>query len=145
MKLNWGSGIAIFYGLFVLVMVGAVIKASQLGVDLVQEKYYDADIAYEEFRQKRENAKALESQPQVQVLNRSETLVLDFKGLWVDVKGTVRLYRPSDKYADLTFPLRLEDKTMSLSTEKLKKGRWKVILDWKGDGEPYYMETDIVL
>ena len=144
-KLNWGNGIAIFYTLFVLVMVGAVIKSSQMGVDLVQEEYYDADIAYESFRQKRANAQNLEVSPSVAVHHESQFISIDFEDIWSNVKGTVQLYCPSDQDADMTYQIELHNGQMNLPISDLKKGRWKVILNWEGDGVPYYSENNIVI
>jgi hypothetical protein len=144
MKLNWGTGIAIFYGIFVVIMVIAVVKSSQLGVDLVQEKYYDADIAYESFRVKRSNALSLEHPPQIQVFHKKGFIELDFESS-NSVTGTVKLYCPSDKYSDKTYKLDLNNGHMQVPIQGLKSGRWKIILDWEAESTPYYMENDIVL
>ena len=144
MKLNWGTGIAIFYSLFVVVMIFAVVRSSQLGVDLVQEKYYDADIAYESFREKRSNASKLEQPPVIQVYHSKEILTVRFDTS-AEVQGTVKLYCPSDKFSDKTYPLRLENGTMFIPIQGLKSGRWKVLLDWKEHNVPYYIENDVVL
>lgn len=145
LKINWGTGIAIFYTLFVVIMVSAVVMSSRMGVDLVQEQYYDADIAYESFRQKRANAQELESSPSVAVHHKSQFINIDFDSIWSNVKGTVQLYCPSDQDADISFQIELKDGQMNLPIGDLKKGRWKVILNWEGDGIPYYTENNIVL
>ncbi|MDX1685878.1 MAG: FixH family protein [Saprospiraceae bacterium] len=144
-KLNWGWGIAIFYSLFVVIMVAAVVKSSIMGVDLVQEQYYDADIAYESFRQSRANAEKLSTPPSIQVYNKSQTINIDFNNNWKQVDGTVKMYRPSDKYADRSYEIDLSKGVMKISTQGLKPGRWKIQLTWKGDGVPFYMENSIMI
>lgn len=144
-KLNWGWGIAIFYSLFVLVMVGAVVKSSQLGVDLVQEKYYDADIAYEEFRQSRANASVLDSPPAVRVYAAEEYISIDFHSQWSRIEGKIQMYNPSDVMADKVFDIEMSQGLMKLPTSGLKKGRYTVKMTWEGDGKPYYIENTVVI
>ena len=145
MKLNWGTSIAIFYGLFVIVMVGAVIKASQLGVPLVQDEYYQADINYEEFRTKRQNALKLEEGPKVMVKHQTGQVVVDFpdqKG----IKGELQLYRPSQTGVDHIMPITVNDSgLMIIPLEKIQKGRWTIKLDWTSSDVGYFWEDDIVI
>jgi hypothetical protein len=144
-KINWGTGIAIFYTLFVVVMVSAVVMSSRMGVDLVQEQYYDADIAYESFRQKRANAEDLDKTPAVSVHHKSQFINIDFDNMWSEVEGTIQLYCPSDDDSDITYKIKLEEGQMNLPIGELKKGRWKVLLNWDGDGTSYYTENNIMI
>ena len=145
MKLNWGTSIAIFYGLFVIVMVGAVIKASQLGVPLVQDEYYQADINYEEFRTKRQNAMQLEDGPKVMVKHKTGEVIVDFPDQ-AGIKGKVQLYRPSQTGVDHIMPITVNDSGyMVIPFEKIQKGRWTIKLDWTSSDVGYFWEDDIVI
>ena len=48
MKLHWGHGIAIFYSLFVAVLVFQVIRSTAYDNSLVSEAYYKDDINYQQ-------------------------------------------------------------------------------------------------
>ena len=144
-KLNWGWGIAIFYSLFVIVMVTAVVKSSMMGVDLVQEQYYDADLAYESFRQSRVNTENLESRPSIKVYSKDNYISIDFMNNWQEIDGTVQMYRPSDGGADKVYSIQLKDGKMQVPTGDLISGRWKIKMTWKGDGTDYYMEDSVVI
>jgi hypothetical protein len=50
MKLNWGTGIAIFYGLFMVIMITFVVMSRNVDHSLVMEDYYEADINYQEHK-----------------------------------------------------------------------------------------------
>ena len=47
MKINWGTGIAIFYTLFASVLVMVVIKSKQYDHSLVVDNYYEEDLHYQ--------------------------------------------------------------------------------------------------
>lgn len=144
-KINWGWGIAIFYTLFVIVMVTAVVKSSMMGVDLVQEEYYDADIAYESFRKSRANAENLTSPPSITVFSKDQYIGIDFKENWKKIDGTVQMYRPSDGTADKIYDIKLREGKMQLPTGELISGRWMIKMTWKGDGKEFYMEDSVVI
>ena len=47
MKFNWGTGIALAYGLFALGMVGAVFASRKHDPGLMQKNYYELDLNYQ--------------------------------------------------------------------------------------------------
>ena len=57
MKFNWGTGIGLFYVVFVVIMVSMVMFSARNNIDLVQEDYYEKDLNYESFRLARENSR----------------------------------------------------------------------------------------
>ena len=56
MKFNWGTGIALVYGAFALIMVGVVIRSRQYDPGLVSKDYYNLDLNYQEHFDKKQNA-----------------------------------------------------------------------------------------
>ena len=48
MKINWGTGIFIFYSLFVGALVFQLVKSFQYDNSLVVENYYEKDLNYQE-------------------------------------------------------------------------------------------------
>ena len=59
MKFNWGTGIALAYGIFALSMVGVVFASRKHDPGLVQKNYYDLDLNYQARMDKKQNAWAL--------------------------------------------------------------------------------------
>ena len=146
MKLNWGWAIAIFYSSFVIVMIGMVVYSSQNKIQLVQEEYYNKDLDYEAFRQKRQNANQLDQQLQISYIASLEQLELTFPEKMEINEGTLTLFRPSNLYQDQKFRVQTdENNQMTLPMNKLSKGKWKVQLDFKAEGKAYYKEEVIAL
>jgi len=147
MKLNWGTGIAIFYSCFVLVMIFMVIKSAQNQSHLVQEHYYQKDLNYESFRQKRQNATNMSEQVKINFTASQKAIQITFPDQMIGATGKVSLYRPSNKFLDKSFDLELnEQSSMSIPVPKeMAKGLWKVKVDWNSKGKQYYSEENLVL
>lgn len=147
MKLNWGTSIAIFYSAFVIVMVLMVIKSSQNQMHLVQDNYYDKDMNYESFRSKRANSAEVADQISVKFSTTTDEVQFSFPVEMKDVKGTITFFRPSNKYLDKVFTLKLneEGKMNIKSGRDLPSGLWKIKIDWEEGGKSYYKESTLVL
>jgi hypothetical protein len=147
MKLNWGTGIAIFYSCFVLIMIFMVIKSKQNQAHLVQEDYYQKDLKYEEFRLKRQNSTQISNQVDITYNPAEKNIQLNFPDDMMNASGKVSLFRPSNKYLDKSYKLKLNSLAeMRIPvTKDMPKGLWRVKLDWENQGTGYYMEEDIIL
>ncbi|MBT8189385.1 MAG: FixH family protein [Bacteroidia bacterium] len=147
MKLNWGSGIAIFYTLFVIVMITMVVKSTQNKVHLVQENYYEKDLNYEEFRKKRENGQTVKDQIIIKYHKKDKILNISLPKTMNIATGELALFRPSNKFLDKKFKLKLDDNaSMDIQLERsLTTGLWQVQLDWESGGKSYYVEESLVL
>lgn len=145
MKINWGTGIAIFYGLFVVVMVAMVVLSAQEDINMVQDNYYDKDLNYEAFRKSRENGSAMLEPVEINY-EHGRGLTLSFpKDIEVE-RGEVTLYRPSDRNRDQQLPLALnEENEMEIVTTDLVSGPWRILLSWSSSGQSYYKEKHIIL
>jgi len=146
MKLNWGTSIAIFYSIFVIVMVFMVVRATQTSVELVQPNYYNKDIHYESFRQSRQNNAILLTQVEIKYTPQIHTVSIIFPEDMEHISGEVTLYRPSNKFQDKKIKINTNDqKTMEIDTQQLSKGLWRVIIHWSAGGKDYYKEKSITL
>ena len=147
MKINWGSGIAIFYTAFVIVMIGMVYMSTQNKTHLVQENYYKKDLNYEAFRQKRQNAANLDQKLSIAYDISDKAIELKFPPEMTSAEGKVSLFRPSNKYLDKSYELVIDSNgDFNIPLEKgLKKGLWTVQVDWTADNKAYYQEESIVL
>ncbi len=145
MKWNWGTGIAIFYTTFVIVMVAMVVSASRKDVNMVQDNYYDKDLHYEAFRQSRENSRSLPLRIEWNAAERH--IQIHFPDDMQDLSGSVTLYRPSDRRLDRIFMLNHETPlpTLKLPAQGLPAGMWRIMIDWQSAGVPYYKEEILVL
>lgn len=147
MKINWGTGIAIFYVFFVIAMISMVINSSYHKVELVQENYYQKDLQYEAFRLKRQNATAMTVPISIKYEHKENAVRLAFPAAMADATGQVTFFRPSNKSLDQQVMIVLDDEgTMLIPvSESMKRGLWKMQLDWQSDGKQFFKEESIVL
>ncbi|MGA0283522.1 MAG: FixH family protein [Saprospiraceae bacterium] len=147
MKLNWGSGIAIFYSLFVVVMIMMVVKSTQNKAHMVQDNYYKKDLNYEEFRQKRQNGMAYKNLLNINYDQSDRLILISFPKQMAEAKGELKLFRPSNQYLDKNYPIRLDSngKMFIQIEDNMVRGKWRVMLDWHFAGTNYYNEETIVI
>ena len=146
MKINWGTGIAIFYTAFVIIMISMVVYASKQGVNMVQENYYDKDINYEAFRKSRANAQLISEEIKVEYV-QGKKIYVSFPASMKIEKGIITMYRPSDRHQDRSFKIEVDaNNRAEISTSSLARGAWRILLDWKnGGGKVFYHERQMIL
>ncbi len=147
MKINWGSGIAIFYSLFVVVMVVMVVKSTQNKPKMVQENYYEKDLNYEAFRQKRANGESLKHLLKVNYESDLNQIKISFPGNLDNIEGDITMFRPSNQFLDKNYKLQLDsmgDMVIPLD-RNTARGKWKIQIDWKNDVQEFYNEEVIVI
>lgn len=145
MKLNWGSGIAIFYTLFVVTMVYMVVRASQTDVNMVQDNYYDQDINYEAFRKSRQNGME-EGLLSIEYQSGQKNVKIQFPEATAEIDGSVQLYRPSNQSWDKNLKIAVDaSNAMEVAVDQLPKGYWKIVVRWDSKGKSYYKEEPLIL
>lgn len=145
MKLNWGSGIAIFYTLFVITMVYMVVRASQSDINMVQDNYYDQDLHYEQFRKSRQNGQE-KGVLAIDYQAGDKNVFLQFPPEEKVVQGSVQFYRPSNQNLDQNMDINLDDQNrMAVAIDQLARGYWKVVVKWDVEGKSYYREEQLIL
>jgi nitrogen fixation protein FixH len=141
MKLNWGTGIVLFYIFFAASMVAAVVATTRHPPQMVQKDYYALDLNYQARLEKKQNAAALPLPPQVLFVGDQQTLRIKFPEGMTVAQGVVKCYRSATTRDDVV----LEMKNLSaveIPATKFVAGRWHVELDWEStEGKKYFWET----
>ncbi|SDL48570.1 FixH family protein [Kriegella aquimaris] len=143
MKINWGTGIVlalvgfISFILYFVVRMGLDDRANH---DLVTEEYYKAELGYQKEIDAEKNANknariTMDRTPDGLVLNFPEKL--DPK----KIKGTVSLYRPSNKHLDFDLPVSLSNTHLLIPDKRLLDGRWDIKVSWQY-GDELYMHKE---
>ncbi len=148
MKLNWGTGIVIAFGLFmtfILYFVVEVQSNSKYDNDLVVEEYYKHDARFEEEMQRTQNAQNLVDKPQVTLT--SEGVVITFPDAFIPnkLKGNISLYRPSNKKLDFEVPISISSPTLLIPKKSLVGGRWDINMEWQYEGKSYLTKETIYI
>jgi len=141
--MSWGKGIALLLASFVTMILVMVYKSTQQEFHLVTDRYYEESLDYDKVQIMKSNYSLLGSEAHVSVDKTTGHLSIQLpEGFAEGVEGSVQMYCPTDSDADQHFewvdPFRI-------STVSLKKGKWKVIVDWEKDGKTYLFERTVFL
>ncbi|MFV5691884.1 FixH family protein [Flavobacterium sp. LT1R49] len=148
MKINWGTGIVIAFGLFItfiLYFVFTVQSDSKYDNELVVEEYYKHDAHFGDEMIRIQNAQNLVQKPLVNVTSDGITIVFPNVFVPKDIKGKVSLYRPSNKKLDFETPISLSDFTLLIPKKSLSGGRWDINMEWQYEGKSYLTKETIYI
>lgn len=142
--MNWGTGLAITIGAFMLMILLFVFGASKLQTELVSDNYYEKEIKFQETIDKQKNTNALEGNFEILGTVKSVKINLpkDLEGQ--EIEGTISLYRPSSEMLD--FEVKAENSMEQvIESENLVAGKWTISIDITADGKGYYYEEKVYL
>lgn len=146
MKFNWGTGLALTLGIFIIGMGIVLYKALNQRHDLVTTDYYQQELAYQNTIDGKRNAQELSGTCELKV--RDQELYIDFpedlKGETADLEIT--MYYPTK--AELDFELKEEAWTvgsLAVPGDKLAGGKWIAKIRMNLGDKDYYFEPQIVL
>lgn len=134
MKINWGTSIVIAFGLFMAFILFFVFKVQsnpKYDNELVVDEYYKHDAHYQDEMAKIQSAEDLSVKPKITDTENSITVTFPKEFNPKDIKGTVSLYRPSNKKLDFEVPISLSDSTLLIPKNNLVGGRWDITLNWE--------------
>ena len=127
-------------------MLSMLFMSKQYDHELVTEDYYAKELAYQEKIDAGKNLADAEFEVNLKVV--AEAINLSFDGLPENVRptGNVVLYKPNDQSLDETHPIHLIEEGNSMSINAAgKSGRYRVLVSFEIDGEPFYKEKELVL
>lgn len=147
MKINWGTGIVLaFIGFigFILFFVVRMSTDKRANHDLVTEDYYRQELAYQKEIDAQNNA--TKDINKLQVRRSPDGLEIRFpeKVNPKEIKGTVSLYRPSNKQLDFDLPISLSNNHLLIPDNRLLDGRWDIKVSWNYNGTDYLHKENII-
>ena len=133
MKFNWGTGLVIFFILFVGTLVFVMYQSSQVHDSLVVKDYYEEDINYQQHYDKKQNTADLSIKVKAEYIKENKEVVLTFPTDSVSItSGKILLYNPYSEFSDVKYDFNLgKAATYTFPVDKVKSGRWKIKIDWK--------------
>lgn len=146
MKFNWGTGIFIFLAVFILAIIAFYIYITNLDVNLVEDNYYEKELAFQQRIDKVNNTASLSGK--IALIQEPGILIIKFPSIAPEMKpeGSVLFYRPSDPQKDFSVPLQLNDSSRQMiDISNLDKGRWMIKMDWFMGEKEYYFEEGVVI
>jgi hypothetical protein len=143
MKLNWGTGIAIFYIVFVLFTGFMVYKAFGEDFDLVTEDYYAQEIKFQDKIDSRTRAEKLDAS--LQSVVDGKNLKIIFPQQEEALSGSINCFRPSDETKDFTESFETANGFHTIPLNKFIKGKYLIKVDWSANDIEYYQEQTIII
>ena len=146
MKINWGTGIVLAFIGFIGFILFFVVKMSmddRANHDLVTEEYYKEELKYQEEIDAESNANNLSIR--LEMRKTPQGLLVQFpKSMELEkIKGTVSLYRPSNKHLDFDLPISLSNAHLLIPDKRLLDGRWDIKIAWEYLDKPYLFKKSI--
>lgn len=145
-KLHWGNSIFIFYGTFVVVLIGFLIFTTFHKVDLVDNNYYDKELKYESQIEKMNRTLALPEK--LSVNTDGKAMEIKYPGNFdhSTISGRIHFFRPSNEKLDFTINVSADSaNTQLINVTKAKRGLWRLKIDWQAGENTYYNEETVVL
>ena len=147
MKFNWGTGIVVTIIVFIAFIMYFVITMSTDNTyshDLVTDKYYQAELNYQQEIDAEKNAKSLKEK--VTIEKNSKGLKINFPKYFnpKSIEGKVFLYRPSSKQLYFEIPISISKSYLLVPEQRLVDGRWNMKIFWKHKNTNYLIKKELV-
>lgn len=139
MKINWGTGIVIAFGLFMAFILSFVYKVQsnqEYDNELVTEEYYKKEASVQVDIEKKFNANALKNLVVIKKVDEGIKVEFPSNFDYSKIKGKVSLYRPSSQKLDFEINISLSSPYLLIPKSNLTGGLWDISVDWN------YNETD---
>ena len=134
---RWPVAIAVFYSLFVLILVAFVIYTRYQTVNLVSDDYYQQELIYQQQIDRIKRTDSLVNPVRWSHDEVQKLLTLHFSPeLEIEqIQGQILFFRPSDAQQDKLIAINLtSDGSQKISTEQLTPGYWKLKIFWQLNG-----------
>jgi hypothetical protein len=130
---------------FILYFVIKVQSDSKYDNELVVEEYYKHDAVFDQEMERVQNAADLIDKPIITQTGAGVTIVFPAVFILNKIKGTVSLYRPSNKKLDFEIPISLSNPTLLIPKSNLVGGRWDINMEWRYEGKEYLTKETIYI
>ncbi len=142
MKLNWGHGVAIALGCFMIFILSLLFFAGDTG-SMVTENYYEKELHFQDEINAEKRANALKEKPEI-LLQANGFLVQFPSTTAADFSGDIFLLRNEDETKDVRESIKLNDrKSFLIPAVKLIDGVYEVTMGWKENNETYLVKKSI--
>lgn len=144
-KINWGTGIALAimsFMTFILYLVITMTSDKNFNHDLVTEEYYKQELSFQNKLDREANSRNLLNN--ISTERTEEGLLISFPEEleFSAIKGSILLYRPSNKELDFTIPIELNAHQVLIPGRHFENGRWNIEIDWTYGAESYFFKKE---
>jgi len=143
-QLNWGHKLAIVIGLFLVAILGMVFVASRQTNEMIDDNYYQKEMAYQQVIDAQSNLMKVSSNNLVSQ-DMDEVIITLPVGTFEHLdSGRVELLRNDASLKDVVLELRPDGYSRrSIPKEQLYPGLYRARIQWIDKGIPYYREESV--
>ena len=142
--MNWGHKIGIVIVAFVISMLGMVFFASQQTNEMIDDNYYQKELAYQDVIDAKQNLYDLTSDNLVNQNVNELFITLPYGSFEKLEKGHIELLRTDAKIKDIQLPIIPNGSNRrSIQKSELTKGVYNARIRWTSNGKEYYKEESI--
>ncbi len=139
--MNWGKGIIIGMGLFVLFITAMGVLMFMSPTDDYDHQYYEKGLTFNQDYNHERQVALDHAQPLVEVAGNMIKLTFN-----APVKGKINFVRPSDNLMDKSYELDSgTGREIELPISSLNKGQWQLVLDWKSNSKSYLYHKEVFI
>ncbi len=145
---GWGRGIFFLYGGFVVFILALVFFVSYQDIELVDENYYQQELAYQDQIDRVNRTSRLSGQMSVTYDRPSGMILIDYPvdSVGQALSGTVVMVRPSNSGLDREFPVAIDSLGRQyIDAAQMAKGLWRTRVSWANGTEGYFSEQILII
>ena len=140
-KINWGTGITIGMGTFMLFIIVMAVQMFRQSSDDYDHQYYEKGLAFDSVYNQEKQVVTDRVQPILRI--EHEMLYIDFTA---PAEGNVDFERLADERLNRSVPFKADaDNKISIPLGEFRKGRWDLRFEWKNNGKKYQYRKQIIV
>lgn len=140
--MNWGAKVIIGMAVVMISIVATGIYMVSQDTDTLEENdYYEKGLSYDKDYNKKENVLLNDTRVAISVIN--DSLTLRFRD--ANNNGIIAFRRPSDRMMDKRVHFATKESYYKIPVENLKKGAWRIRLDWTNNDTSYLQEQNLYI
>jgi len=145
-KLNWGHGVAIALGSFIVFILFLIFVFSHgmKNSELISNDYYQDELTYQQVIDAKNNAETLVQKPAYSQDKNGITIVFPQSISVDDSKVNFTLFRTDDGNLDVKKEIVLDgSKQFTIPSKVLSAGSYTLKIKWKENKKPYQLDYDV--
>lgn len=145
-KLNWGHGVAIALGSFIIFILFLIFvySSGMKNSELISDDYYQDELIYQQVIDAKNNAETLVQKPAYSQDKNGITIVFPQSVSVDDSKVNFTLFRTDDGNLDVKKEITLDgSKQFTIPSKVLSAGSYTLKVSWKENKKPYQLDYDV--
>lgn len=145
-NLNWGHGLMIALGCFILFILFLIFifPMGKQNAEMISNNYYEEELQYQDIIDAKNNAAKLEQTPTYK--STAEGILITFPQTIKVDENTAEfvLFRTEDSNLDVKKQVTLQHNLFLIPAKVISKGSYTLKLKWTENNKPYQVDYDIL-